>query len=454
MNRRAFLIKNTLLAQGLLLSSHSYPWQKSNAKRVIIVGAGAAGAMAANKLKSHGHDVCVLEARNRTGGRINSNRDWSKTIELGANWISYASNPGNLGWYYREESGIKTSPTSYSKFKSYDKNGNRLGLLGMGLTSLRANKELNRFFSERGEHLPDISWGEAIDRLTDYDAQSERKKAQLDIIKLGNAASVAADNQYASGKAYSINTENLVEDEQLVLNGYDQLVHYLLEGVEVKLEHKILEIEDQNGRVKVMTERGNFEGDYVLLTVPISLLQSGDIKISPEIPSGQKEAFEKMQMGIFNKAVMKFSHKFWQGDPHFLAFQKEKLKNSGIVFNYHPYTNLPILIAFHIGEDGKWLEQQEEEKIKQHWQNVFHKAFPKAEIEFEDFMNSAWHGDPFSKGSYSYVPVGSTAKDVERIFTPHGRILFAGEATSYKWHGYVHGALETGMREADRIINA
>ncbi|MEM8890060.1 MAG: NAD(P)/FAD-dependent oxidoreductase, partial [Bacteroidota bacterium] len=303
-------------------------------------------------------------------------------------------------------------------------------------------------------NLPDISWEEAIHQVMDYDSLSDRKKAQLDIVKIGNSASVGTDNSIASGRAYSLTDPNLVDDEQLVLNGYDQIVQHLLTGIEVKLDHKVVEIEDTAAKARVVTDKGSFEGDYVLLTVPISLLQQGDIKITPEIPKQKKAAFEKMHMGLFNKAVMKFSAKFWKGNPHFIAFQKEKFKNSGIVFNYHYYTDEPILIAFHIGQSGKWLENVDEEKIKLHWQEIFHKAFPKEEIEFEDFMRSGWLKDPFTKGSYSSIPVGTKAEDVEKIFEPHGRIRFAGEATSFKWHGYVHGAMETGLREAERILNA
>jgi len=57
-------------------------------KRVIVVGAGLAGLMAARHLAASGADVTVLEARDRIGGRIWTSRLWSKLpMDMGASWI-------------------------------------------------------------------------------------------------------------------------------------------------------------------------------------------------------------------------------------------------------------------------------------------------------------------------------------------------------------------------------
>lgn len=44
-----------------------------NKSRLIIVGAGASGIAAASRLVSHGfEDFVILEAENRTGGRVHT----------------------------------------------------------------------------------------------------------------------------------------------------------------------------------------------------------------------------------------------------------------------------------------------------------------------------------------------------------------------------------------------
>ena len=67
-----------------------------------------------------------------------------------------------------------------------------------------------------------------------------------------------------------------------------------------------------------------------------------------------------------------------------------------------------------------------------------------------------WHSNPFVKGSYSYQTIQSDLANLgpSTLARPQGqgRLLFAGEATHEKYFSTVHGAIESGWREADRII--
>jgi monoamine oxidase len=54
---------------------------------VIVIGAGASGMGAAKELKTQGCNVTVLEARNRTGGRINTENMGANKVDMGASWI-------------------------------------------------------------------------------------------------------------------------------------------------------------------------------------------------------------------------------------------------------------------------------------------------------------------------------------------------------------------------------
>jgi monoamine oxidase len=64
----------------------------------------------------------------------------------------------------------------------------------------------------------------------------------------------------------------------------------------------------------------------------------------------------------------------------------------------------------------------------------------------EDGRAFDWQADPFSRGAYSYVPVGGQEL-VRRLVEPVAdTLLFAGEATDYQFAGTVAGALASGAR--------
>ena len=64
---------------------------------------------------------------------------------------------------------------------------------------------------------------------------------------------------------------------------------------------------------------------------------------------------------------------------------------------------------------------------------------------------SRWASEEFTRGSYSYLPVGSSPADYDTIAEPvAGKLFFAGEAT-IQYYATVHGAFLSGLREAERI---
>lgn len=76
-------------------------------------------------------------------------------------------------------------------------------------------------------------------------------------------------------------------------------------------------------------------------------------------------------------------------------------------------------------------------------------------------IRSSWHSNSNFRGSYSYRSTKSKDLDVwasdlaEPVLDSNGsvRLLFAGEATHDHCYSNVHAAVETGWREADRIIS-
>src|SRR6202008_3045113 len=76
----------------------------------LIVGAGAAGLVAAAERSRRRGTVCVLEARDRVGGRMFTRREPGVTlpIELGAEFI-HGRAPATLGWLAKSNSAVVDS---------------------------------------------------------------------------------------------------------------------------------------------------------------------------------------------------------------------------------------------------------------------------------------------------------------------------------------------------------
>src|ERR1700757_2816386 len=88
MSRREFLAATTSVVGGGLAAARAAGQPPPpGAKSVLIVGAGMAGLSAARSLADAGWPVRVIEARDRIGGRVYTNRDWGVPVEMGASWI-------------------------------------------------------------------------------------------------------------------------------------------------------------------------------------------------------------------------------------------------------------------------------------------------------------------------------------------------------------------------------
>ena len=71
-----------------------------------------------------------------------------------------------------------------------------------------------------------------------------------------------------------------------------------------------------------------------------------------------------------------------------------------------------------------------------------------------DVKISRWGQDKWARGSYAYWRKRASLDDFDAVARPLDgeAVLFAGEATSRRRWGYMDGAIESGWREARRII--
>ena len=457
MQRKDFINLTSLGLLSVPFYSFRNNLLSGKSKKVIIIGAGMAGAAAANALRSAGTEVTVLEARNRIGGRIHTDHSMGLPIDLGAAWIHKPTN--NPLIKLSGDFKVATQETNYFSLKLYEPNGNSVNKLRLLSPSVKISKAVKQGVAFLQSSDADYSIAEILQRTIDKNELSKKEKMLMDFLEGTVENSLACGLNSASARAYLDHKEDTKKD-RLVTGGYHKIVDNLLKDIDVKLSQPVKVISQDTGGVKVITDSHEFEGDYAIVTIPISLLQNNVVEFFPSLPKEKINAINSIKMGLMNKTVMKFTEKFWKNDKHLWGLLGEDNKNNNIILNNHPFNKQPILTVLSVNKAAYTLEktiftrgETGRQEIITKWKNTFHKIFPGRNIEIEDMITTQWHGDRFSNGSYSHVPVGVSMNAFDVIAAPLNRIHFAGEATIAQHHSYTHGAYLSGLREANRILN-
>lgn len=421
---------------------------------IIVIGAGIAGLAAANKLQAAGWDVVVLEARDRIGGRIYTDRTWNVPIELGANWIHGTEDNPLMDLVQRLN--LKLRITNYDHHWLYNTQGK--------LVNDRIQEELEEQLDDVLEELEqlredmdegdedDISLEDALDVVL-----SHWKLAPSQRQMLNYAIAAEIEHEYAADSRelscyYWDEGEAFEGDDGLLPQGYDQLVEHLATGLDIQLEQVVQRVEYNQTGVQVVCDRATFQADRAVITLPLGVLKSGTVQFSPALPNAKQKAIQRLGMGTLNKVVMHFPQVFWENDAEILGYVPAAKGEWVEFFNLHPVTQQPILVGFNAGRYSRKLEALSDQETIAAALQVLRTIYGKAVPDPVATLVTRWTADPFAGGAYSFLAKHASPKDYETLATSvSDRLFFAGEATSREYAATVHGALLSGWREADRI---
>jgi len=233
--------------------------------------------------------------------------------------------------------------------------------------------------------------------------------------------------------------------------GYDQIVGVLAQGVGVWLNWPVREIRHGRKGVLVMGERGSVEGDAVIVSVPLGVLQAETIRFDPPLPQGQREAIGRLGMGVLDKVVLRFDTPAWPEETRIIG-----LLNRGPALSpgFWVQPGAPgIITGFIGGGQARALALQSDEAIVDAVMAPLRKAYGRGLGSPKGVRITRWAQDPWARGSYSHVVAGHTP--VDRVMASRalgGRVYFAGEATVTDYPATVHGALLSGRRAAEEVM--
>jgi monoamine oxidase len=399
---------------------------------VIVIGAGAAGLAAAEALARAGRSVLVLEARERIGGRVWTRRmpGLAVPFELGAEFVH-----GDAAVTYAllKKAGMRT--VASGRVQRYAAGGRlravdsfKQAQLAMRDTSALQDHDLSfdEFIARR--RLPRIAKTFARLMVQGFDAADPAR-----------ASARAIAQEWGEGGA-------LGGSQPRPRAGYGPMLDWLAQrliqhGGRLRMQSVVREVRWKRGRAEVLGDGFRFTARQAILTLPLGVLQSGDVRFSPDLE--KQKALKRLASGPVIKAALRFPSAFWQK------------RHSGVAFFHAPraafptfWTPLParspLLIAW---AGGPKATQPTMRAIRASLRSIFGRFEEPDQVFIQD-----WQADPFARGAYSYVLVDGEGARQDLAAPLADTVFFAGEATSSDDSGTVAGALQTGERAAREAL--
>jgi len=443
LSRRQFTVSAGVFAAATLLPGCSNddapqgdPKNAGPKERIVVVGAGMSGLAAARRLADAGMDVTVLEARDRIGGRTWTNTSLGVPIDLGGAWIHGPED--NPLTELADQAGARRVETDFDKPVVYQ-DGRELSS-GVVQDTLNRWQDITKALAPRSEEAGgDESVATGLAEVADMNDPLIQWAVASEIV-----GEYAADPDELSLKWYGSEGE-FGGGDFILPGGYQQLTQHLARGLTIKLSTEVNKIAHTDSGVRLETTNGRFDADRVIVTIPLGVLKAGTIAFDPPLPDEKQAAIERLGFGLLDKVVLKFDQPFWpDADVIGLVGSDQPVS---MLINGETFADAPLLVGLRGGSDARAREVLDDQDAVAQVVAALNAPNPTGSLV------TRWAQDPYARGSYSFVAVGSSPDDMDALAEPVGeRLLFAGEATNPEFFATVHGAYLSGVREAERIL--
>lgn len=447
-------------------------------KKVIVIGGGIAGLVSAYELKRAGHEVVLLEAQNRVGGRVYTCRSLAPGLyaEYGAMRIPRVH---ELTLSYCKKFGLELRPFVMGNPKTLVHVG------GQRMTMAEAEMDPNQLPFDLAEHERGRTYADLWDEATrdvieayrtrgesaleeiihEYDKYSIREFLQNrgwseGAIELYGVMSFREANMNAAvieqlreivGRAF--------EDMQEIVGGFDLLPNAFYEQLkpEVRFGANVhaLEQDESSVTVRFKTEAGRFTetGDYAVCAIPFSILR--DVEVTPSWSREKQKAIRELNYNPSTKILFQTKTRFWERTDGIVGgTTTTDLPIRRICYPSHPPDpgdpRGTLLASYTWGQDAlRWGGMDEETRLEEALEDVA-KVHPEIREEYEVGATHAWYNDRWARGAFALFEPEQETRLQKHITQPEGRVRFAGEHCSL-WHAWIQGALESGIRAAKEI---
>jgi len=429
---------------------------------VLVLGAGIAGLAAARSLAAAGQRVALIEARDRIGGRIFTDRIARNagepvSIELGAEFI-HGLPP--VTWDLIKEANLGT----------YELDGTQLSFARGGFQSSsedygEAVSVIDEMMAwlERQPRGTDVTFAQYLDLAGIDGSRRRRATAYVEGFNAADSRVIGVAALVAQQRA-----EDKVHSDRLfhVEAGYGALPAFLSDrfraaGGTLLLEHPVRRVRWSQNAVAVSGvnaggESFELHAERAIVTLPLGVLQAGTVEFEPA-PQEVWSNAARMAMGAVVRISLLFDATFWQPDLSFLLTRDEVLsawwtpmpKTTPLITGWVGGPKAAALVQ-RIGAraQGRVLLEESLESLSR----IYGIAAQDLHARLISWRTHDWQADPYSRGAYSYAPAGAVNASTQMTLPVANTLYFAGEHTDTtgQW-GTVHGALGSGLRAAAQL---
>lgn len=439
--------------------------ERSQCCDVIVIGGGISGLAAAHRLKQKGLSIVLLEARDRLGGRIYTQRiEPGVVIDLGAQFLGDAQrrisalvDEAKLTRVAPHQKGDSLYSATTGDIPPLRLGGDDLPLSVIGqLDAYQATCRLSRSTSMDSAdaarrdalavaaHLGDITFTRQTQAYLLNSVESEFCMPGDEI----SALELWKQIQSIGGLKGQHSSE-----QWFLAEGTGSLIQHLANalGSSCVLNAAAFGVEQQPDSVTVRTRQGTFTAKQLIVAVPPQLY--GRMGLLPALSYAQQKVIAEFKLGSAVKNIFVFPTPWWR---------ERGLSGGGSrtggLFNSMADASpasgkVGILVLFSTGTSGRRLAAARSEDLRINLLMKELSSWVGGPVPAPTFARSVnWNEDPWSLGGYASRRGLHGWVQAPDLFKSRGRIHFAGTETADEWRSFMEGALQSAERAASEVL--